>query len=135
MTRHACRGALLLCALAALAAVLPGCAGGSPRPGPAGPAVVRQVKVYAEPGRFGGWPANHGLWAWGDEILVGFSAGYARDNGPGRHAIDHGRPEEHLLARSRDGGETWAVEDPAAKGTLVPAGKALHGIPPPGVAE
>jgi predicted neuraminidase len=96
---------------------------------------VRHVKVYAEPGRFGGWPANHGLWAWGDEILVGFSAGYFKDNGPDRHAIDHARPEEHLLARSRDGGETWAVENPAERGALVPTGKVLHGVPPPGLTE
>src|SRR5262249_3693137 len=104
--------------------------GGGARPAGAGRGGARHVKVYAEPGRFGGWPANHGLWAWGDEILVGFSAGYARDNGPGRHAIDHARPEEHLLARSRNGGETWAVEDPAAQRTPGPAGKAPPRIPP-----
>ncbi len=97
--------------------------------------VVRHVKVYAVPGRFGGWPANHGLWSWGDEILVGFSAGYSKDNGPGRHAIDHRRPEEHLLARSRDGGLTWSIEDPAAKGALIPAGAAVHGVTPPGLKE
>src|SRR4029453_11583324 len=74
------------------------------------PLPVRHVKVYAERGRFGGWPANHGLWSWGDEILVGFSAGYFKDNGPGRHAIDHRRPEEHLLARSFDGGLPGAFE-------------------------
>jgi hypothetical protein len=100
---------------------------------PAAAAGVRHVKVYAVAGRFGGWPANHGLWAWGDEILVGFSAGYARDNGPGRHAIDHDKPEEHLFARSRDGGETWSVEDPATG--PFPVGKAVHGIPPPGRTE
>jgi hypothetical protein len=99
------------------------------------PHVLRHVQVYAERGRFGGWPANHGIWSWGDEILVGFSAGYFKDNGPGRHAIDHGKPEEHLLARSRDGGQTWAVENPAEKGALIPAGKALHGVPPPGLKE
>jgi hypothetical protein len=99
------------------------------------PRVLRHVKVYAERGRFGGWPANHGIWSWGDEILVGFSAGYFKDNGPGRHAIDHGKPEEHLLARSRDGGQTWAVEDPAEKGALIPAGKVLHGVPSPGLKE
>jgi predicted neuraminidase len=104
------------------------------RPGTSG-AGIRHVKVYAEKGRFGGWPANHGLWSWGDEILVGFSAGYFKDNGPGRHAIDHARPEQHLLARSRDGGETWAIEDPAAKGALTPVGKALHGVTPPGLSE
>src|SRR5438876_10900322 len=63
-------------------------------------AAFRQVKVYAVPGRFGGWPANHGLWSWGNEILVGFSAGHYKDLGPGTHNIDHGQPEEHLLARS-----------------------------------
>jgi len=64
---------------------------------------VEHVRVYHEKGRFGGWPANHGIWAWGDEILVGFSAGYHKDLGPERHNIDHDKPEEHLLARSRDG--------------------------------
>jgi hypothetical protein len=108
-----------------------GTSAGKGGPGP----VVRHVKVYAVPGRFGGWPANHGLWSWGDEILVGFSAGYLQDNGPDRHAIDHDRPEEHLLARSRDGGETWAIEDPAGQGALVPVGAALHGLTPPGLRE
>jgi hypothetical protein len=93
------------------------------------------VKVYAERGRFGGWPANHGLWSWGDEILVGFSAGYFKDNGTGRHAIDHDRAEEHLLARSRDGGQTWSIENPAEKGALIPVGAALHGVTPAGLKE
>lgn len=73
---------------------------------------VHHVKVYAVPGRFGGWPANHGAWSWGNEILVGFGAGYYQDLGD-RHNIDRGKPEEHLLARSRDGGETWIIETPA----------------------
>lgn len=93
------------------------------------------VKVYHKPGRFGGWPANHGIWNWGDEILVGFSAGYVKDNGPDRHAIDHDRPEEHLLARSRDGGQNWKIENPSAQGALIPVGKALHGVTPPGLVE
>jgi hypothetical protein len=97
--------------------------------------VPRHVKVYHQPGRFGGWPANHGIWSWGNEILVGFSAGYFQDHGPERHAIDHDKPEEHLLARSRDGGETWMIENPAASGALIPVGKALHGITPPGLKE
>lgn len=99
------------------------------------PADVRHVTVYAQPGRFGGWPANHGIWAWGDEILVGFSAGYHKDNGPSRHAIDHDRPEEHLLARTLDGGLTWKIENPADKGDLIPVGDVLHGIAPPGLTE
>src|SRR5262245_31739574 len=56
-------------------------------------------------------------------------------NNPGRHAIDHARPEEHLLARSRDGGQTWSIEHPAAEGALIPVGQALHGVMPPGLKE
>lgn len=37
---------------------------------------VTHVKIYYEAGRFGGWPANHGIWCWGNEILVGYSRGY-----------------------------------------------------------
>ena len=92
---------------------------------------VHHVDVYRVPGRFGGWPANHGIWSWGNEILVGFSAGTMRDNGPERHAIDHDQAEEHLLARSLDGGETWTIENPAEHGALIPTGKSLHGIAPP----
>jgi hypothetical protein len=54
--------------------------------------------VYHEPGRFGGWPANHGIWSWGNEILVGFSVGTYKDLGPNLHAIDRDKPEEHWLA-------------------------------------
>lgn len=97
--------------------------------------VVGHVKVYAEEGRFGGWPANHGIWSWGDEILVGFSAGYFKDNGPGRHAINHDKAEEHLLARSLDGGKTWNIENPADKGALISVGAALHGVTPMSLKE
>jgi hypothetical protein len=96
---------------------------------------ARQVDVYHVPGRFGGWPANHGMWSWGNELLVGFSAGYFKDNGPARHAIDHDKPEEHLLARSTDGGLTWTIENPAKQGALIPRGKGLHGIESPGVVD
>src|SRR6478672_2273003 len=74
---------------------------------------VEHVKVFHQRGRFGGWPANHGIWSWGNEILVGFSAGYHKDLGPDRHNIDHDKPEEHLLSRSKDGGKSWALENPA----------------------
>ena len=97
----------------------------------------KHVKVYYEKGRFGGWPANHGVWSWGNEILVGFSRGYYKDLGSERHNIDRDKPEEHVLARSLDGGETWTVEHPNEKGFLIPEGKSLHGTelpqsaPPP----
>jgi hypothetical protein len=77
----------------------------------------QHVIVWRESGRYGGWPANHGLWAWGDEILVGFSGGYMAPEGigaggPRRHPIDRTRPEQHLLARSLDGGAHWTIEHP-----------------------
>ena len=87
------------------------------------PRVLQQVKVYSEPGRFAGWPANHGIWSWGDEILVGFSRGYDKDNGPDYH-IDPDRPEDFLLARSKDGGATWSIEEPRPPGAL--GGHARH---------
>lgn len=95
---------------------------------------VEHVMVYHEPGRFGGWPANHGIWNWGDEILVGYARGYYKDLGPERHNIDRERPEEHWLARSVDGGKTWTHELPMNKGQLIPYGPALHGIATPGIA-
>ena len=75
------------------------------------------VVVWRQTGRYGGWPANHGIWSWGSEILVGFSAGHMKAvrtgaGGPSGHPIDRDRPEQHLLARSLDGGLTWAVEHP-----------------------
>ena len=87
-------------------------------PGSELPRVVQQVKVYSEPGRFAGWPANHGIWSWGEEILVGFSRGYDKDNGEDYH-IDQDRPEDFLLARSKDGGVTWSLEEPSPHGALV----------------
>lgn len=98
-------------------------------------AAVRHVMVYHDAERFGGWPANHGIWSWGNEILVGFSAGYHKDLGPTRHNIDHDRPEEHLLARSLNGGQTWSIENPAARGVLLGTAGMRHGIVPPGYTE
>jgi hypothetical protein len=60
---------------------------------------------------FHGWPANHGVWSWGDEILVGFLRGtylYQED----AHSVDTTQPQPILQARSLDGGVTWTVEEP-----------------------
>lgn len=76
---------------------------------------VRHIKVFHKKGYFGGWPANHGIWIWGNEILVGFSKGYHKDNG-NRHNIDREKVVINALARSKNGGETWETEDPAANG-------------------
>lgn len=74
-------------------------------------ASARHVVVYKQDGRFAGWPANHGMWSWGNEIVVGFEIGYFKDN-PTGHDIDRSLPAEHVLARSLDGGETWKIERP-----------------------
>jgi hypothetical protein len=74
--------------------------------------VVKNVVVYHELGRYGGWPANHGIWSWGNEILVGFSAAYFKIQSPDRHQYDRDKPEEPRLARSLDGGKTWTIEAP-----------------------
>ena len=68
----------------------------------------RHITVYEQPGRFAGWPANHGLWSWGNEIVVGFDAApfVFREQG---HAISHDHAPDQLLARSKDGGETWTI--------------------------
>jgi hypothetical protein len=75
------------------------------------PGAAKNVIVYKESGRFTGWPANNGVWAWGNEILVGFVLGYYQASDTG-HSIDRTRPEASVLARSLDGGETWKLEDP-----------------------
>ena len=36
---------------------------------------VEHVTVRREEGRFFGWPANGGIWCWGNEILVQYRAG------------------------------------------------------------
>ncbi|MHC5542756.1 sialidase family protein, partial [Singulisphaera rosea] len=98
------------------------------------PKVVKHVVVYSEEGRFAGWPANHGIWIWGNEILTGFSRGTHKDRG-NFHNIDLEKPEEMLLARSLDGGLTWSVEEPKPRGMLVGTRNVRHGTMPPGVEE
>jgi hypothetical protein len=73
---------------------------------------VEHRVVYREAERFGGWPANHGIWSWGDEILVGFMAAWHQRQDISRHQVDHTKRGEAAFARSLDGGETWAIERP-----------------------
>lgn len=77
-----------------------------------GQSVVKHQIVYKEAGRFGGWPANHGIWSWGNEIVCGFSAAWFKHMPPDRHQYDNQKPEEPRLARSLDGGNSWAIEAP-----------------------
>lgn len=74
------------------------------------PATQKHVIVYKEEGRYGGWPANHGLWQWGDELVVGFSAAWYKETTKD-HRIDRTKPIYEIQARSRDGGKTWTTEE------------------------
>jgi hypothetical protein len=100
------------------------------------PVVERHVKVYREPGRFGGWPANHGIWSWSDEILVGFSRGFSKENGEEFHYhLDRDKAEDFLLARSKDGGVTWSVEVPNPPGAISGSRGARHAAMPAGLKD
>ncbi|MBS3771500.1 MAG: exo-alpha-sialidase [Bacteroidales bacterium] len=70
---------------------------------------INHVKVYYEDGRFAGWPANHGIWIWEDEVLVGFVEARYYDDG-GFHTYDQSTARDKY-ARSKDGGLNWSIED------------------------
>ena len=69
---------------------------------------MQHVTIYREDGRYAGWPANYGIWSWGDEIVVGFTVGYHKTDA-GFHSRDPDKPFVPMQARSLDGGETWQV--------------------------
>lgn len=73
------------------------------------PIMSKTVVIYREPGRYGGWPANQGMWQWDDEIVVGFKGAWYKAAKSG-HAVDPEKPSELWQARSIDGGLTWKVE-------------------------
>jgi hypothetical protein len=72
--------------------------------------------VACKTGMFYGWPANNAVWTWdgGKEILVGFSCGnFVEQAGHNiQGASDRAEGVLSKLARSRDGGRTWEMEDP-----------------------
>lgn len=73
------------------------------------PSLIQHGIVFYEEGRYGGWPANHGIWIWGNEILVGFiEADYKETTG--LHDYDPATTK-NKYARSKDGGLTWSIED------------------------
>jgi len=82
---------------------------------------VKNVIVYREADRYSGWPANYGIWGWGDEIVLGFVSGHPDSSG-GFHARDRTRPFTTMQARSLDGGEHWQVGAIPAR---TPGGRAL----------
>ncbi len=64
--------------------------------------------VFRDPDRYAGWPANYGMWAWGNELVLVFTLGWP-DTAGGFHARDRSKPFETMQARSTDGGENWKV--------------------------
>jgi hypothetical protein len=83
---------------------------------------VKNYIVYREPGHFAGWPANCGIWSWGDEIVTGFSLGRLIFHPEGGHPIDLEGPSVRMQARSVDGGANWALEEVFAS-TSLPCGE------------
>ncbi len=67
------------------------------------------VVAYHNPERFCGWPANGGLWMWGNEMAVAFEIGWWEDTDDGHHR-DESRANEDAIVRSLDGGQTWTME-------------------------
>lgn len=74
------------------------------------PATSKNIVIYKEPGRYGGWPANKGLWQWGDELVVGFTSTWYKETTTD-HRIDRTKPSYEIQARSLDGGKTWKTEE------------------------
>ncbi len=64
------------------------------------------VTVYRQVDKFAGWPANYGMWAWEDEIVVGFTQ-CTLQAGAGFHARRNDLPAYPWQARSLNGGCTW----------------------------
>ncbi len=93
--------------------ILFSCNGHTEKTEPAHETGVQHGAVYYAEGRFAGWPANHGMWIWDDEILVGFvEAAHREKTG---HTYDQSTARDKY-ARSRDGGLTWSIEDAYERG-------------------
>ena len=79
------------------------------------PMAPQHSLVYHDSERWAAVPANNGgnspIWQWGDELLVGFTLGTYAQAEKG-HQCDYEHPFESWLARSTDGGETWACTRP-----------------------
>jgi hypothetical protein len=71
---------------------------------------VTHVTVRHEAGRCFGWPANGGIWSWGNEILVMYKNGEFQDKRIGSHDINYNKPIVWDQSRSQDGGRTWTHE-------------------------
>ena len=48
--------------------------------------------VRHEAGRYSGWPANGGIWSWGNEILVRYKNGQFQDKRIGSQDVNYNKP-------------------------------------------
>ena len=79
----------------------------------AGHKIIKHVTVYYEKGRFGGWPANNGIWSWGNEILVGLINGIYKAKEL-HHSIEKEMPMISMLASTSTALlSRWVVWEPA----------------------
>lgn len=76
---------------------------------------MKHIVVAYDKSKWCAIPANNGgngpSWQWGNEILIGYTCGQAQFTGRG-HQVDGDKPFVSMLARSKDGGETWQVWKP-----------------------
>ena len=70
---------------------------------------VQHVVVFRCPERYAAWPANYGIWGWGNEVVSGFTLGFPSLEG-GFHSRDRDRPFLTMQSRTYDGGLTWESE-------------------------
>lgn len=71
---------------------------------------VTNAIVYKKDGEFAGWPANEGLWTWGNEMLVAFEVATFVET-EGDHSVNRDSPRRIVFSRSMDGGRTWIPEE------------------------
>lgn len=77
----------------------------------------KNVQVFYEDGKYGGWPANGGMWNWGNEILVGYTMADHQDKKSHTYNV---KSSVAKFSRSLDGGQTWTMEDAFQNGITEP---------------
>ena len=60
---------------------------------------MKSTLIYYDPHHFAGWPANAGMWNWGNEVLVAFHVGSYLPKKKGHH-IDERQKIRTVLALS-----------------------------------
>lgn len=73
---------------------------------------MQHTVVFYDPSKWAAVPANNGgnapIWEWGYELLTGFTVGTFAEPPRSIHQTTNEAPFVSWLARSMDGGQTWA---------------------------